>query len=162
MSLPLSVMTSSASSERTLPPFPHRMGPECAEAPTLPRGPSNSTTLPDLERAAGNFANSDDEEGSSGSESEKQKAVEDESNVVGWDGPNDPENPHNWSLSRKYAVTIIYSMQTFCFTFASSVFSTATEATAQEYGVSSEVMTLGTSLFIVVRVTTVGAFDFWL
>jgi len=37
---------------------------------------------------------------------------------------------------------------TFVITFASSVFSTATQPTAQEFGVSTEVMILGTSLFV--------------
>ena len=71
-------------------------------------------------------------------------------NVVGWDGPNDPQNPHNWKKSKKYTVTVFYSSMTFCITFASSVFSTATVVTAKMYGVSNEVMTLGTSLFVFV------------
>lgn len=37
---------------------------------------------------------------------------------------------------------------TFTVTFASSVFSTATDATAEEFNVSSEVMVLGTALFV--------------
>jgi DHA1 family multidrug resistance protein-like MFS transporter len=37
---------------------------------------------------------------------------------------------------------------TFCVTFASSVFSTGTTAGAAEFGVSTEVSTLGTSLFV--------------
>ena len=70
--------------------------------------------------------------------------------VVGWDGPNDPLNPQNWSKSKKYTVTVFYSSMTFCITFSSSVFSVATLITAKEYGVSAEVMTLGTSLFVFV------------
>ena len=73
-----------------------------------------------------------------------------ENNVVGWDGPDDPQNPQNWKKSKKYTVTIFYATLTFCITFASSVFSTATMVTAKKYGVSNEVMTLGTSLFVLV------------
>ena len=73
-----------------------------------------------------------------------------ENDVVGWDGPNDPENPHNWKKSKKYTVTVFYASLTFCITFASSIFSTATEVTSELYGVSTEVMTLGTSLFVLV------------
>ncbi|MCJ1370884.1 hypothetical protein MMC20_002098 [Loxospora ochrophaea] len=69
-------------------------------------------------------------------------------NVIEWDGPDDPENPQNWPKWRKYLVTIALSLTTFCITFSSSVFSTATEATAQAFGVSEEVTTLGTSLFV--------------
>ena len=70
--------------------------------------------------------------------------------VVGWDGPNDPQNPQNWKRSKKYAMTVFYASLTFSVTFASSVFSTATVVTAKEFGVSDEVMTLGTSLFVLV------------
>lgn len=73
-----------------------------------------------------------------------------ENNVVGWDGPNDPQKPHNWSKSKKYTTTVFYSSMTLCITFASSIFSTATMVTAKMYGVSNEVMTLGTSLFVLV------------
>jgi hypothetical protein len=69
-------------------------------------------------------------------------------NLIVWDGPNDPENPMNWPTSKKWIITISLGMITFCVTFASSVFSTATVATAAEFGVSTEVSTLGTSLFV--------------
>lgn len=104
------------------------------------------------------FPSRDVEKGEAGSkehnqvsrDGEGQRQSQWENNVVGWDGPNDPQNPQNWNKSKKYTVTAIYSSVTFCTTFASSIFSTATMVTAKEYGVSSEVMTLGTSLFVFV------------
>ena len=72
-------------------------------------------------------------------------------NLVTWDGPDDPGNPMNWPLRKKMLVTFTFSMTTFVITFSSSVFSTATQVTAVEFGVSEEVMTLGTSLFVLVR-----------
>ena len=72
-------------------------------------------------------------------------------NLVTWDGPDDPGNPMNWPLRKKILVTFTFSMTTFVITFSSSVFSTATQVTAIEFGVSEEVMTLGTSLFVLVR-----------
>lgn len=69
-------------------------------------------------------------------------------NIVVWDGPDDPENPMNFSVGFKWLITIILSMMTVCITFSSSVFSTATAYTAREFHVSSEVMVLGTSLFV--------------
>ena len=71
-------------------------------------------------------------------------------NLVGWDGPNDPENPMNWPRSKKWLVTSFFSFMTFVITFSSSVFSTATVVTSTEFGVSQEVTTLGTSLFVLV------------
>ena len=73
-----------------------------------------------------------------------------ESNIVDWDGPDDPEKPMNWSNKKKWAATMILSSLTLTITFASSVFSTATMVTAKEFGTSNEVMTLGTSLFVLV------------
>jgi DHA1 family multidrug resistance protein-like MFS transporter len=69
-------------------------------------------------------------------------------NLIEWDGPNDPENPMNWPNGRKWLYTIILGSTTLCVTFASSVFSTATVVTAELFNVSLEVMTLGTSLFV--------------
>ena len=71
-------------------------------------------------------------------------------NIVDWDGPEDPHNPMNWTITKKWVVTISFALMTFCITFASSVFSTATQVTAQLFGVSEEVMILGTSLFVLV------------
>ena len=31
---------------------------------------------------------------------------------VGWDGPNDPANPQNWSLRRKWAITVLSTLLT--------------------------------------------------
>ncbi|KAI9702586.1 MAG: Citrinin biosynthesis cluster MFS transporter mrr1 [Candelina mexicana] len=69
-------------------------------------------------------------------------------NIIEWDGPNDPENPMNFTKRRKWIITVTMSGLTFCITFASSVFSTATVATAEKFGVSNEVMILGTSIFV--------------
>jgi MFS transporter, DHA1 family, multidrug resistance protein len=69
-------------------------------------------------------------------------------NLVDWDGPDDPENPQNWSLKRKWLVTGCLATMTLTITFASSVFSTATMIVSEEYGVGAEVGILGTSLFV--------------
>jgi MFS transporter, DHA1 family, multidrug resistance protein len=69
-------------------------------------------------------------------------------NLIEWDGPDDPENPLNWPKSKKWITTCVLGSMTFCVTFASSVFSNATVPTALEFGVSTEVTTLGTSLFV--------------
>ncbi|KAL1635103.1 hypothetical protein SLS56_001855 [Neofusicoccum ribis] len=82
-----------------------------------------------------------------GAQAEKQ-AQEKDPNLVEWNGSDDPGNPMNWPQWWKWTVTITLGMMTFCITFASSVFSTATVVTAEKFGVSTEVMTLGTSLFV--------------
>jgi hypothetical protein len=74
--------------------------------------------------------------------------VDPETHVIGWDGPNDPENPMNYPRSKKWRITFATAFMTFCVSFASSVFSTATEVTAGEFHVSLEVMILGVSLYV--------------
>lgn len=100
----------------------------------------------DLERGnEDDLKNSDDQEGPQAKE--KQMGQKD-LNLVDWDGVDDPDNPMNWSPSYKWLLTVVLGMMTFCSAFASSVFSTATKATGELFGVSDEVMILGTSLFV--------------
>ena len=77
-----------------------------------------------------------------------QQDDEQDPNIVVWDGDDDKENPQNFPQWRKWCITLSMGSMTLCVTFASSVFSTATQPTAQIFGVSTEVMTLGTSLFV--------------
>ncbi|GAA6014232.1 hypothetical protein JCM8202_005200 [Rhodotorula sphaerocarpa] len=68
--------------------------------------------------------------------------------IVTFNSKDDPANPKNWSFHRRYALVALLGTTTMCSTFASSIFSTATTAVADIYGVSPEVGTLGTSLFL--------------
>lgn len=77
-----------------------------------------------------------------------EKPAEKDPNLVDWDGPEDPENPRNFSRLRKWVITVTMSSMTMWVTFSSSVFSTATMVTAEHFGVSTEVMILGTSLTV--------------
>ena len=63
---------------------------------------------------------------------------------------NDPGNPQNWSKKRRWIITVNMGIISAIVTLASSIFSTATEATAKEFHVSTTVTTLGTSLFVLV------------
>jgi MFS transporter, DHA1 family, multidrug resistance protein len=68
--------------------------------------------------------------------------------IVEFEGPDDPLNPLNWPVHKKIVATALLSFTTFAVTFASSVFSTATVPVSIEFHVSTEVVTLGTSLFV--------------
>ncbi|KAF3400339.1 hypothetical protein DPV78_005579 [Talaromyces pinophilus] len=78
--------------------------------------------------------------------SSKEAAPEKDPNLVEWEGPDDPENPQNFSYARKWTITMFLSSLTIWVTFSTSVFSQATQITAAEFGVSDEVMILATSL----------------
>ncbi|SPJ80341.1 related to multidrug resistant protein [Fusarium torulosum] len=63
---------------------------------------------------------------------------EEDPNLVTWDGPDDPSNPHNWTRHKKWLSTILVS----CFTFISPVSSTmlapALPDLATEFNISSD------------------------
>jgi MFS transporter, DHA1 family, multidrug resistance protein len=68
--------------------------------------------------------------------------------VVAFSSPNDPSNPMNWSPSRKtFAVMAIY-LTTFSVSFSSSIFSSAVPVTTRHFGVSTELMTLSISFYV--------------
>lgn len=71
-----------------------------------------------------------------------------DTNLVGWDGPDDPENPQNWSVKYKWIVTGICILMTVNVTFASSAPSIASEGIMQEFGISREVSDLITTTFL--------------
>ena len=89
-----------------------------------------------------------------------------DTNLVGWDGPDDPENPQNWSVKYKWIVTgicilmtvnVYVSISPFLHvvndgvvsrTFASSAPSMATPNIIQEFGITREVSDLTTTMFL--------------
>ncbi|EFW22052.1 MFS multidrug transporter [Coccidioides posadasii str. Silveira] len=76
---------------------------------------------------------------------EQQRAVD---FVVGWDGPNDPDNPRNMTYARKWLIVIILAMGSLCVTCASSMYTMTYSQLTEEFGVSRLVATLGLSTFI--------------
>jgi hypothetical protein len=36
-----------------------------------------------------------------------------DSNIVTWDSPHDPTNPHNWSVKYRWFITLLVSVNTF-------------------------------------------------
>ncbi|KAE9394341.1 MFS general substrate transporter [Gymnopus androsaceus JB14] len=67
---------------------------------------------------------------------------------ITWSGPDDPENPQNWSKLRKWLLTILIAAMTINVTFASSAPSSATERIIEQFGISEEVSYLVTSVFL--------------
>ncbi|KAJ7600529.1 major facilitator superfamily domain-containing protein [Mycena floridula] len=70
------------------------------------------------------------------------------SNLVTWDGPNDPANPQNFSTRRKWGITGLASFITVNVTFASSAPTTITSDIVDAFKVPKEVANLVTSLFL--------------
>lgn len=68
--------------------------------------------------------------------------------LVDWQGPYDPQYPQNWSLVKKLYITITVASCTFVVVFGSSVLSAATEVLSTRFHVSTEVVTLSLSLYV--------------
>jgi hypothetical protein len=61
-------------------------------------------------------------EGSVSTKEEIEEVVEDDPNIVFWDGPDDPQNPMNWPASKKWGTVTLVSAITFLTPLASSMF----------------------------------------
>lgn len=67
--------------------------------------------------------------------------------VTDWDGPDDPDNPRNFSLRRRTCSTIAVTFLAFVSTLAASVYSPGHEQVSSAFGVSDEVALLPLSLY---------------
>ncbi|KAK9451562.1 major facilitator superfamily domain-containing protein [Limtongia smithiae] len=68
--------------------------------------------------------------------------------IVAWDGPDDPENPFNWKNSKKWFITMVAALVTFCVALASSIFTAGITEIAADFNVSRTVITLGLTFYV--------------
>jgi len=97
------------------------------------------------------------------------RAVDDNVLIVGWDGPDDPENPrkyvptslplselvslfsnvHSWSPRRKWRITFIVSLFTFISPVASSMIAPASQQLAERFDIHNTVLlSMTVSIFV--------------
>jgi DHA1 family multidrug resistance protein-like MFS transporter len=69
-------------------------------------------------------------------------------NLVTWYGPDDPENPQNWSTAKKFFVTFELCLLTTSIYIGSSIYSAGTQSVMATFGVSQVAATLGLCLFV--------------
>lgn len=69
--------------------------------------------------------------------------------LIGWDGPSDPENPHNYSFARKVFITSIWVVANWATNISSSIFSSCSPGISREFDSSKTVTNLGISLFLI-------------
>lgn len=67
---------------------------------------------------------------------------------VSWDGLDDPMNPKNMSVARKWLVVVILAFGSTCVSCTSSLYTTVYEKMDQDFGSSRIEATLGLSLFV--------------
>jgi hypothetical protein len=69
-------------------------------------------------------------------------------NIVDWDGPDDKENPRNWTTGYKSWITFQLSMLALAASLGSSIIAPGETAIAEYTGVSTEVTVLVISLYV--------------
>lgn len=69
--------------------------------------------------------------------------------VVGYEGPNDPNDPHNWPLSRRIPCTFLVAGIGCVVGIASAIESSALKPAAEEFGVAEVVESMATGLFLI-------------
>ncbi|CAF3514790.1 hypothetical protein SNK03_007150 [Fusarium graminearum] len=75
--------------------------------------------------------------------------VENDPNIVNWDGPDDPANPQNWSMGKKTITVIIVSSVTFVTPLASSIFAPSIEQVMTEFhSTNSQVASFIVSVYL--------------
>ncbi|KAK5023609.1 hypothetical protein LTS07_009117 [Exophiala sideris] len=70
-------------------------------------------------------------------------------NLITWEGPEDPENPKNWTYRKKWAATLIVSSFTFISPVSSSMVAPALLKIGQDLGINSDIeRSLTLSIFV--------------
>ncbi|PYH63521.1 MFS transporter [Aspergillus vadensis CBS 113365] len=68
--------------------------------------------------------------------------------VIDWSGPDDPENPQNWTTFKKLAVSSLIWLLTFAIYIGSAIYTPGIPGVCEQFGVSSVAATLGLTLFV--------------
>ncbi|OJJ72050.1 hypothetical protein ASPBRDRAFT_178061 [Aspergillus brasiliensis CBS 101740] len=72
----------------------------------------------------------------------------DASLVIDWSGPDDPENPQNWSTFKKLFVSSLIWLLTFAIYIGSAIYTPGIPGVCEQFGVSRVAATLGLTLFV--------------
>ena len=68
--------------------------------------------------------------------------------LVGWYYTDDPEDPHNWSNTKRALIATIICLYTFVVYTTSAIYTSSTIGVMEEFSVSTLVATLGLSLYV--------------
>ncbi|CAG8961645.1 hypothetical protein HYFRA_00006182 [Hymenoscyphus fraxineus] len=94
-------------------------------------------TMPDIEDEGGNERSRDVESGLNLEKAESKQSIHDPS-LIAWDGPEDPENPKNWTIRHKWAAVFIVSSFTFISPVSSSMVAPAITSIAKELDITNQ------------------------
>ncbi|CAI6239265.1 unnamed protein product [Periconia digitata] len=68
--------------------------------------------------------------------------------VIDWYGPDDPENPRNWSRGKRFFVTFEVVFLTFSVYIGSAIYTAGIMGVQEQFGVSQVAATLGLTLYV--------------
>ncbi|KAH1525164.1 hypothetical protein KXW39_004865 [Aspergillus fumigatus] len=126
-----------SNTDSTAPAHPNSRLPQqsISSAPVLAQGPKTECT----------------EKGTAteGSLTDPACRADDDSEIVKWDGENDPELPLNWPASKKWRNVVMVSALTFVTPFASSMFAPVINQVMVEMGTSNrDIGSFGVSIYL--------------
>lgn len=107
-----------------------------------------------IEGIKGGIPYEEDIEGRPAHQLEKRKSARSarsikDPNLVTWDSPDDPANPKNWSMRRKWAAVGIVSCFTLVSPISSSMISPALASISEDFGITQQVQAqLTLSIFV--------------
>lgn len=82
-------------------------------------------------------------------ETQDKENEEDDPNVVGWDGPDDPQNPHNWPRAKIWSNFFFVATLAFMSPFGSSLFAPAVPVIMRQFNSNSRPLeTLVVSIYL--------------
>ncbi|KAJ8112197.1 hypothetical protein OPT61_g5384 [Boeremia exigua] len=110
-----------------------------------PSNPSTRTQSPTNEKDANpTIFEADVEKGTTPSSSstvgEKDEGPEQDPNIVDFDGPDDPQNPMNWSFAKKWGTVTLVSAITFLTPLASSMFAPGVPQVMRDFDSTSDLL----------------------
>ncbi|KAK2596116.1 hypothetical protein QQS21_006463 [Conoideocrella luteorostrata] len=106
------------------------------QVPTFEETPIKSATL-------GSTSSIDDGEAGEAGEARMDKIP-----IVGWYGSDDQDNPQNWSSKKKVFVSGLITLLTFSVYVGSSIITPANAAIMEIYGVSTQLVSLSLSMYV--------------
>lgn len=109
---------------------------------------SPTVSVPSVEEESQDAGSEDPEEGQP--VALNPPSGEPDPNIVVWE-EGDTENPHTWSLARKWFVTVLLKILPLVVNVGSSILSASGASMVKEYHVSSEDTILVITLFLLVR-----------
>ncbi|TQB75842.1 hypothetical protein MPDQ_001442 [Monascus purpureus] len=117
-----------------------RLSQRLSGKPTLEgKGEAHFDAESSSRESEGTGHHDDIEKGGLGRPKTREAETGQDPKLVTWEGPDDPENPKNWTLRKKWAATVIVSCFTFISPVSSSMVAPALSTISKQFHITDEV-----------------------